>query len=560
PDFPLLNVDFYKDNRYVGIRRPCAADGRPVLSLRPSDECFAACRCSGSPAVKPKTSLRARRSGGSPASINCPGVSSKQFDEFLRKKSLENAHLLSGHNSPVLQRYRSSSGRSAGDVRSADAGEFSVDNSKEDDQRPKDGSVDFAKRTTPVHLCDNGTSSAKNSSHVITRKTITATKRVSSPLKEDAAAALTKASSMSESGGKRSDVSDSRTPPVTSADVETVGDEDPINSVCNPNPTSVVPNSGELYQPDAVMQRVEGDPTKVPSDASEELDPAPGDRSAAGGLLPDSRSLTQSPLRSDTSNYYRIVSFDMSGVEVTDDDLTKLEEELRDERAPNGHSLDASTLVEPVAADQVIPSRTAENVVNNNTGGRTSSEGLAVSVEMTGQQVVDNSIVLPASAGHATQDAGTARHDTCSGGGETQAAVEVKSKATAESGGREQGGIPQMMESTGGTLATTGRPNWDRQAGEQDAGATASNSGEGGALLTQEHGDPENSEPGAVGGKADAESVVVMSPTETRLGRVRPLWIQDEDAPICMNCGQEFTIFRRRHHCRACGKVSAGRR
>ncbi|OAF65873.1 hypothetical protein A3Q56_06409 [Intoshia linei] len=30
-------------------------------------------------------------------------------------------------------------------------------------------------------------------------------------------------------------------------------------------------------------------------------------------------------------------------------------------------------------------------------------------------------------------------------------------------------------------------------------------------------------------------------------------WIDDSDAPICMTCGQYFTIILRRHHCRLCG-------
>lgn len=34
-----------------------------------------------------------------------------------------------------------------------------------------------------------------------------------------------------------------------------------------------------------------------------------------------------------------------------------------------------------------------------------------------------------------------------------------------------------------------------------------------------------------------------------------PRWIPDEDAPRCMSCATLFTAFRRRHHCRNCGKV-----
>lgn len=37
-----------------------------------------------------------------------------------------------------------------------------------------------------------------------------------------------------------------------------------------------------------------------------------------------------------------------------------------------------------------------------------------------------------------------------------------------------------------------------------------------------------------------------------------PRWVPDEEAPQCMSCGQSFTTFRRRHHCRNCGGVFCG--
>ncbi|CAN9504455.1 unnamed protein product [Ophioblennius macclurei] len=42
---------------------------------------------------------------------------------------------------------------------------------------------------------------------------------------------------------------------------------------------------------------------------------------------------------------------------------------------------------------------------------------------------------------------------------------------------------------------------------------------------------------------------------EEELGSRQPEWVPDSDAPNCMNCEQRFTFTRRRHHCRACGKV-----
>uniref|UniRef100_A0A4W5MZC5 Zinc finger, FYVE domain containing 16 n=1 Tax=Hucho hucho TaxID=62062 RepID=A0A4W5MZC5_9TELE len=42
---------------------------------------------------------------------------------------------------------------------------------------------------------------------------------------------------------------------------------------------------------------------------------------------------------------------------------------------------------------------------------------------------------------------------------------------------------------------------------------------------------------------------------ENGLGCKQPPWVPDSEAPNCMNCWQKFTFTRRRHHCRACGKV-----
>ncbi|CAB1314244.1 unnamed protein product, partial [Coregonus sp. 'balchen'] len=41
----------------------------------------------------------------------------------------------------------------------------------------------------------------------------------------------------------------------------------------------------------------------------------------------------------------------------------------------------------------------------------------------------------------------------------------------------------------------------------------------------------------------------------TILGKVAPVWVPDAHALVCMMCEVRFTFTKRRHHCRACGKV-----
>ncbi|XP_066996678.2 zinc finger FYVE domain-containing protein 16 [Anabrus simplex] len=50
-------------------------------------------------------------------------------------------------------------------------------------------------------------------------------------------------------------------------------------------------------------------------------------------------------------------------------------------------------------------------------------------------------------------------------------------------------------------------------------------------------------------------SPYVLSPEERSLGKLPPFWVPDSDAPNCMLCDLKFTVLKRRHHCRACGKV-----
>lgn len=69
----------------------------------------------------------------------------------------------------------------------------------------------------------------------------------------------------------------------------------------------------------------------------------------------------------------------------------------------------------------------------------------------------------------------------------------------------------------------------------------------------------ELSEPPPYPGEPPTDGVGPMSwrsEGAEEVGSKQPSWVPDSEAPNCMNCSQRFTFTKRRHHCRACGKVS----
>uniref|UniRef100_A0AAY4EB54 FYVE-type domain-containing protein n=1 Tax=Denticeps clupeoides TaxID=299321 RepID=A0AAY4EB54_9TELE len=80
------------------------------------------------------------------------------------------------------------------------------------------------------------------------------------------------------------------------------------------------------------------------------------------------------------------------------------------------------------------------------------------------------------------------------------------------------------------------------------------------SVCSSDEGYDEFSEPPSIpgtplGSNASALEIPPSLETADTLGSVQPSWVPDSEAPVCMNCGQKFTFTRRRHHCRACGKV-----
>ncbi|XP_061873453.1 zinc finger FYVE domain-containing protein 16 isoform X2 [Colius striatus] len=67
------------------------------------------------------------------------------------------------------------------------------------------------------------------------------------------------------------------------------------------------------------------------------------------------------------------------------------------------------------------------------------------------------------------------------------------------------------------------------------------------------HSGGSNSE---AGGNQTSERESLKIPAA--LSQKQPVWIPDSEAPNCMSCQVKFTFTKRRHHCRACGKVFCG--
>jgi hypothetical protein len=51
-------------------------------------------------------------------------------------------------------------------------------------------------------------------------------------------------------------------------------------------------------------------------------------------------------------------------------------------------------------------------------------------------------------------------------------------------------------------------------------------------------------------GKCFSDEAMIM-----KIGKEPPIWVKDSEKHVCSGCSEHFTTFRRRHHCRTCGKI-----
>ncbi|NXW93864.1 ZFY16 protein, partial [Alopecoenas beccarii] len=94
---------------------------------------------------------------------------------------------------------------------------------------------------------------------------------------------------------------------------------------------------------------------------------------------------------------------------------------------------------------------------------------------------------------------------------------------------------------------------------EEASSATPGAPSSGISVNVDKDSDPAHSEESSseAGGNQTSENLESLK-ISAALSWKQPLWVPDSEAPNCMNCQVKFTFTKRRHHCRACGKVFCG--
>ncbi|XP_068605397.1 zinc finger FYVE domain-containing protein 9 [Brachionichthys hirsutus] len=77
----------------------------------------------------------------------------------------------------------------------------------------------------------------------------------------------------------------------------------------------------------------------------------------------------------------------------------------------------------------------------------------------------------------------------------------------------------------------------------------------GGASPEASLGETDHSGGGAIHAEGPDNDLQAGQRGANALGGVAPVWVPDSQAPVCTKCDVKFTFTKRRHHCRACGKV-----
>ncbi|KAM6475251.1 zinc finger FYVE domain-containing protein 16 [Liasis olivaceus] len=166
---------------------------------------------------------------------------------------------------------------------------------------------------------------------------------------------------------------------------------------------------------------------------------------------------------------------------------------------------------------------------------------LGIPVEKHTQQVQQEAIENTNEIGNEVSDSVNGQPTVHSGGARPKRLLNLQPNATIPSEFSNKnisGSESQMINSTDSSTFLSD----DKISPESDF---SYNNADGQRCLgnTEENVLPVILEPSKVVGQAIA------------LGQKQPSWVPDSEAPKCMNCQVKFTFRKRRHHCRACGKV-----
>ncbi|NXM67598.1 ZFY16 protein, partial [Serilophus lunatus] len=147
-----------------------------------------------------------------------------------------------------------------------------------------------------------------------------------------------------------------------------------------------------------------------------------------------------------------------------------------------------------------------------------------------------------------------AGHSTCPGQGVAEGGPEAPGPSAHAEGARPKQ-LPGLSQGAAGQTHTDRTNELDRE-NQEPSSETPGLPPSGSCASAGENGDPGESSPAAGGGQSPGGPEPLRSPAA--LPCKQPLWVPDSEAPKCMSCQAKFTFTKRRHHCRACGKVFCG--
>ncbi|CAD7015197.1 unnamed protein product [Ceratitis capitata] len=211
---------------------------------------------------------------------------------------------------------------------------------------------------------------------------------------------------------------------------------------------------------------------------------------------------------------------------------------------PNADSFSQASTVEfsELRAHSIIPEQTDTNMLPSSNSVASSYTGSECSLEggvIGGDRISDENVPT----GTVDYIRKTSAENTDDESGSTD--------ESAYSEGAEQ--RPQRPTSLNLPLI---QPNLYENAGQTPPGVLQLQNNATNATNSNEAGNaPTTSTDDMINSSGEVAEATGYSDPYANLGKVPPIWVPDNMAAGCMQCHAKFTMIKRRHHCRACGKV-----